>query len=652
VLLNQSSELNLRLASDLIQNFMSGIFGIFQRDGLPVTPPALAAMRAAMVDWGSDGGNVWHDGSAGLGQTLFITTPEAQSERLPRIDASSGLAFTAAARVDNRRELISNLALDGRSSVISDGELVLQAYRRWGEDCVARIYGDWSFAAWQSVERKLFLARDHFGNTALYYYADAHIFAFASTRQALLVLNLTPIELDELYLAQLLISWPAYHGERTIHKPIRRLPPAHCLTVTPIRLAVRQYWRLEDTPTLQLRCREDYVEAFREVFDEAVCARLRAPDLDSSAAKKNKIAITLSGGLDSGSVTATAARELRKTSQGLTAFTSVPLFDTCSYVSQDFGDELPFARATAQFAGNVDLQLVTGVELTPIQAIRRFLRINREPVHAAGNAYWLLELEQAAQLQGYRILLTGQLGNAGISWKGDVFSQPLTFQLRQMGWYKWGKEKLKRTMPSGLLIIYQRRRLEQQAWYRSSAIHPDFACRLQLLERRLNDPDERTERTSLEQRSFILPGRSSNGALHARIGAAHGLEIRDPTGDARVLAFTFSVPDHIFIDPATGLNRWLIRAAMKDRLPDEVRLNRRRGRQAGDLVPRLRACAAEVEAVLDELEHGPAAAYVDVAYMRDVWQLIQTQDTPEAYRKSITILTRGVMAGLFVNDFK
>ena len=105
------------------------------------------------------------------------------------------------------------------------------------------------------------------------------------------------------------------------------------------------------------------------------------------------------------------------------------------------------------------------------------------------------------------------------------------------------------------------------------------------------------------------------------------------------------------MDPVTGLDRWLIRAAMKDRLPDEVRLNRRRGRQAADLVPRLRACAAEVEAALDELQRGPAAAYIDVTYVREVWQLIQTQDTPEASNKAISILTRGIMAGLFVNEF-
>jgi asparagine synthase (glutamine-hydrolysing) len=99
------------------------------------------------------------------------------------------------------------------------------------------------------------------------------------------------------------------------------------------------------------------------------------------------------------------------------------------------------------------------------------------------------------------------------------------------------------------------------------------------------------------------------------------------------------------------MDRWLIREAMKGRLPDEVRLNQNRGRQAGDLVPRLRASSGEVAAALNELACGPAAEYVDVPYMRQVWQMIQTDDTPEAFHKSITILTRGIMAGLFVNDF-
>jgi asparagine synthase (glutamine-hydrolysing) len=118
-----------------------------------------------------------------------------------------------------------------------------------------------------------------------------------------------------------------------------------------------------------------------------------------------------------------------------------------------------------------------------------------------------------------------------------------------------------------------------------------------------------------------------------------------------VLAFTLSVPDAIFIDPASGQDRWLIREAMLGRLPDEVRLNRRRGRQAGDLIPRLRACAHEVDAALDELDRGPAAAFVDVPHMRRVWELIRLHDTPAAFRLATTVLTRGIMAGLFVNEF-
>ena len=105
------------------------------------------------------------------------------------------------------------------------------------------------------------------------------------------------------------------------------------------------------------------------------------------------------------------------------------------------------------------------------------------------------------------------------------------------------------------------------------------------------------------------------------------------------------------MDPESGLDRLLIRAAMKDRLPDEVRLNRRRGRQAGDLVPRLRASSDEVETALEELARGPAAAYVDVPHIRDVWKMIQAEDTPEAFRSSVTVLTRGIMAGMFVNEF-
>jgi asparagine synthase (glutamine-hydrolysing) len=212
------------------------------------------------------------------------------------------------------------------------------------------------------------------------------------------------------------------------------------------------------------------------------------------------------------------------------------------------------------------------------------------------------------------------------------------------------KELAKQHLPPQLVAACRQVR-QPSAFASFSAVQPDLARRLNLAERLMSDALHQP-RTPFEQRChIIMPGRSLGGSRHAENGVAYGLEIRDPTADARLLAFTLSVPDHIFMDPKAGQDRWLIREAMKGRLPDDVRLNRRRGRQAGDIVPRLRACAAEVETALDELAQGPAAAYVHVPYLRQVWQLVQTDDTPEAFHKAVSVLTRGIMAGLWVNGF-
>lgn len=629
---------------------MSGIFGIFHRDSRPVTPVALDKLRSVMGDWGPDGCSHWFAGPVGLGQALFKSTPESEFERLPWVEPAGVFAFTAAGRVDNRDELASALGIAAvELARMGDGELMRLAYCRWGEECTGRIFGDWSLAAWHANEKRLFLARDHHGNTSLYYYVDAHVFAFASSRKALMALNLCPIELDELYLAQVLVSWPAFQGERTVHKPLRRLPPAHSLSVSPDQLHVDRYWRIEDTNELVLPKRTDYIEAFNEIYGKAVASRLRAD---------GPVAVTLSGGLDSGSVAAVAAGMLRERGLRLSAFTSVPLSDTSGYVVGQIGDEFPFAQATALFAGNVDHYAVNAADITPIQAIRRVLQIHDEPCHGAGNHYWLLKLQQAAREQGCKVLLTGQLGNPGISWTGDMFSQTVATQLRLLGWHNWAKAVLRRmkqqmslAAPQGMVQFWQRRNMIRNEWCRGSALLPEFADRINLLGQRLADPELRPKLRPLDLRGFLKPGRSIVGALHAQMGAADHLDIRDPTGDARLLAFTFSVPDHIFIDPETGMDRWLIREAMKDRLPDKVRLNRSYGRQSGDLVPRLRACSAEVEECLDSLAGGPAADYVDVKHMRQVWRRVQTETSPQTFRDAAVILSRGIMAGLFVNGF-
>ncbi len=629
---------------------MKSIFGVFLRSGNDASPETVSGMLQRMAAHGGTSRIACNDGVCGLGH-FDPAAAFGQGEPAGCSVPGQAFAFSCAARLDNRAEIGRDLGLSAKqASATADSDLIRAAYAKWDERCIERLYGDWSFVCWHPGERRLFLARDHFGITSLFYYLDSKVFAFASSRESLLALKLSPLELDKLYLAQVITSWPAYHGERSVYPAIRRLPPAHRLSVSPGNSDVRQYWHLERVPETRLSGRQEYVEAFRELFDDAVRARLRSAD--GSDAAECSVASTLSGGLDSGSVTATAAGFLARENRRVSAFTSAPLLETANYMpSGRFGDELSLARATAGAFDNVDIHQIRAEATTPVGAIRSVLKLRNEPVHSAGNLFWILDLWRAVQANGDKVLLLGQFGNAGASWAGCIQSQPLSCQLRQLGCLKLAKDVLKRNLPAHVLSGLRKLRRQPQSDCLASAINPALAADLDLFERRSRDPDCRPPRTALDHRMFLMPGRSSVGALHAELGAAFGLEVRDPTADVRLLEFTFSVPDHVFIDRETGMDRWLIREAMKGRLPDSVRLNRDTGCQAGDLVPRLRASAAEVEAVLIELARGPAAEYVDVAHMRRVWREIQTRDTPESFRKAVSILTRGMMAGLFVNDF-
>jgi asparagine synthase (glutamine-hydrolysing) len=567
----------------------------------------------------------------------------AASDQAHKTSDPVALSFIliATGTIFNRAELAAEIGL-GPSTALSDLFLLRAAYDRWGTACPSHVLGEWSFVAWHPRERKLFLARDHTGNTSLYYYVDTDIFAFSTSRRTLLDLRLSAVQINELYLAQILVSWFVHPGERTIHSTIRRLPPAHWLTVTPSCVEVRQYWSLDTSDDQHLSCREDYALAFRQVFDRAVRDRLPGD---------NTIAATLSGGLDSGSVTATAADLLRPFGRRLTAYTSVPLSDPSPYVGGRFGDEFPLAQCAADAAGNVDLHRIDARGLSPIRAIRTVLDICLEPLHAAANLYWLLDLYGTAGREGYSRLLIGQSGNAGISWTGDLSSQSALVQLRLGGIRRGVRRTIGRLIPIAVANFIRRRR--RMPDWTMTAIAPEFADELQLFERQLEDsagtPGLAPPR--LQRLRLLGIGSSIQGFLNAELGTACGLRVTDPTADPRVLSFCMSVPDKIFIDPQSGQDRWLIREAMKGRLPNQVRLNGRRGRQAGDLIPRLRACNDEVEAALDEIAAGPASAYLDLARMRQAWNRIQVEDNSEVFRLAVSMLMRGIMAGLFVNGF-
>ena len=622
---------------------MSGIFGLVHFDGSPIAGEELNSMRAAMAHWGPDGVRCWSHASAGLGQCLYLDTPEAVYETLPSFASECGVAFTAQARLDNRDELCDALSVHHSDRpTMADGELVRRAYMRWGPECPARLLGDWSLVAWSPRERQLFLARDHHGVTSLYYFADRRRLAFASDRRALLALSGVSTELNELYLAQQLVAWPAFFGAETAYRALRRLPPAHAMQVTPNDTRVWRYWRLEEAPEVRLATPGDYAEGLREHLRQAVRARLRTT---------KSIAVALSGGLDSGAVAVLAARELGATGRTLTALTAVPthIVNVPGFEANEFTR----AAVTARAAGNVSHLAVSRDDFGPVDGVERQLEIHGEPGIAVGNYYWFVPVVEAAR---GGILLTGQGGNGSISWPGVPCLADAALALKE-GRFAQAARAAARVGLFGRAVGECRRlrvlaaEPRGQPWRSYSAIHPRFAERMRLRELMAAagyDPTMRRLPGSIRDARFdeLHPGCDAVGAIWAELGAAAQVAARDPTLDARLLSFAVGIPNRHWRGP---LDRWLIREAMRGRLPDEVRLATRRGRQASDIVPRLAGQASHVTAVLSEIgASDDARRYVDVEYLRRVHGLLGSASPREAFWMAVTVLIRGLVTGLFV----
>jgi len=634
---------------------VSAIYGLARFDDRPHDPRDLRAMREAIAYWGPDGGGAWEDDRAGFGQLVTYDGPASMRERGP-LTTARGAVVTAAARLDNRDELLDVLAM---ARDATESQIVAAAWEKWGEESRGHLHGDWAFAVWNPLTRRLFLARDQFGHTALYYHHDATSLAFGSSRKALFALPHVPRRLGELRLVQHLVLWVT-DGAATVHEEIFRLPPGHSLTATASSFAVERYWRPEDLPEVRLSNDDAYVERFLELYAAAVRTRLRTA---------RGVATTLSSGLDSGSVTALAARELRRAGKTMIAFTSVPLFAEAGRIAPRLVvDEWPLAHATAEWCGGIDHRAVRAERLTPLQALERSLCIHDEPEYAAGNLHWILSLLEESRHAGAGVLLTGQVGNGGVSWSGDqlrvqralrtgrwieaVLALSEWRRSRRTSWARAAWAQVVRPMRALLRAhVVSRGRADMLP---ASIVNPRFAERMRVVERMRESGYDLLYTDVVDVRAqrlrVLLPGLSPNGALWHESSAAFGLEVRDPTADVRLLEFCLGIPDDQYA--RGGRDRWLIRRAMEGLLPPAVQWNVRRGTQTADLPLRLRADRGNVDALVAEIAGSPAAReYLDVDTIVQRWSAVQGTLNPRSFIEAI-LLTRALLFGLFLTRSK
>ena len=553
---------------------MSGLCGVLREDGRPADPAVLAGMLSAMAARGPDRRGQTAEGPLALGHALLATTPEAVHEPMPLRHGPSGCVLTADLRLDNRADLIAALGLDRHGPTLGDGELVLQAYLRWGTDCPAHLLGDFAFALWDPRHRRLFCARDKVGMRQLIYcHRPGSLFAFATDVEALLRHPDVPKRRNEARIADFLEGLEAIDLTSTFFRDCLRLPPAHALTLEQGHLRIWRYWQL--TPRAVIRHGSDgaYCEAFREVFSAAVRARLRSPD---------RVGSMLSGGLDSGAVSVTAAHLLR--AEGL------PPLDTFSAIDTD--PDCPESAAIRAALGidHIVPHLITlGTDTVERDALLQQIAGSIEPFDA--HMVMIRALYLAAQRAGHKIMLDGVAGDTTLS-TGDVIAHHLSRGRIGTAWREargqeryWDGETpatramqdaLKRVLlPAGLRKRRRESRSRAQFATRAadSLLSPALAARIDMPARRAGFARHVFVESDCSPASQALRMLHPNIIVarerYDRVASACGIEPRDPFLDTRVLEFCLSLP--IEQIQADGWPKLILRLMLAGSLPDSVR---------------------------------------------------------------------------------
>ena len=313
---------------------MCGVAGVWTPQGLPLPDDieaALARMHLSIRHRGPDGDGVWRDGQVGLAHRRLAIIDLSPAGRQPMHDADGVATISYNGEIYNYRELRTELAgLGHRCRTETDTEVILEAYKRWGDAALSRLRGMFAFALWDRRRRRLLLARDRVGEKPLYYAWSGGRLLFGSEIKSVLGWPGMPREPD-LHAVHSYLTYQYVPAPRTAFAGVCKLEPGSALVVEADGAwRIERYWSLPRPAASPPRRPEaELLEETRARLDEAVRMRLMS-DVPLGA--------FLSGGVDSSAVVAMMAKAGR-------AKTFSIGFENAAY------DERRWARAVAERYG-------------------------------------------------------------------------------------------------------------------------------------------------------------------------------------------------------------------------------------------------------------------------------------------------------------
>jgi asparagine synthase (glutamine-hydrolysing) len=404
---------------------MCGISGILRLDGDRVEPDQLGRMIATLRHRGPDASGVHIAGPAGLAHAR-LSIIDLQGGAQPMSTTDGRLWITFNGEIFNYIELREELFSKGhRFATRSDTEVILNAYREYGEECVHHFNGQWAFAIWDTKERKLFLSRDRFGVRPLFYTRTPDSFLFASEIKALLTCPEVPAEIDLQSLDQIFTFWVTL-PPRTAFKNIFQLPSGCSLTVKDGDVKVRQYWSLSYAKAGESYDADEQplAEELLHLLEDATRIRLRS-DVAVGA--------YLSGGIDS---TVTTALVRKIANDRLRSFSIT--FEDAEFDEQSYQDE------ASAFLGTQH----SNVRCSGSDIARIFPDViwhTEQPIIRTAPAPMFV-LSKLVRENGFKVVLTGE-GADEVLGGYDIFKEA---KIRRF----WGRNLKSRWRPLLLRRLY------------------------------------------------------------------------------------------------------------------------------------------------------------------------------------------------------
>jgi asparagine synthetase B (glutamine-hydrolysing) len=418
-------------------------------------------------------------------------------------------------RSDVERELSSTRCAPHRS----DPELVLAAYEQWGTNCLDRLYGDYALVAWHPGHA-LLCGVSPGGARWLYFSAEGGVFRFA-IHPALLIGD-AKVRGDREYFARLIQG--CLSGDRTPYEGIRRLRPGYAVAVEDRGCREFRWWKVPEPGSLRYRKRQDYEHHLRDLLKESVRCRI---------AGHRHVCISLSGGIDSGSVAACAAELTRSEGVEVSALT----FSTPDIPQSD---ESPFAREGATRLGILHEPVTSSKEPMTVEELVHLADGMPFPTEHVFLAQLHTALARAVAQRGGTLLLNGMGGE--VFWGSFTYlltllqkrrilqlgREVLHWRLRGFRFNRMARDVFRRLREESADSAFFSSVNEVKPWLRHVPTDPSADLSLPLMV-------SETER-------FFTQSTLGAETMHPALYWSSGVMTGAPYLDRRVLEFAFAIP--------------------------------------------------------------------------------------------------------------